>query len=127
MTIYKNRINIILFFQHLGAIHPIIEIVQCKTASAARNLINFLPQYEATIFAFFFVFILLLWDPSKGFPREDVGAGVLQNRKERSRLLSSSQIARFCRETLVFTFLIFFPQFSTTYDSVVLSNDPSVF
>ena len=34
-----------------------------KTASAARNLINFAPQTDATTFAFASVSILLLWHP----------------------------------------------------------------
>ena len=47
-------------FNHPGAIHPITPIVQCKTASAARNWIHYVPQKTATTtFAFSSVFILL--------------------------------------------------------------------
>ena len=47
-------------FHHPGAIHPITPIVQCKTASAARNWIHYVPQKTATTtFAFSSVFILL--------------------------------------------------------------------
>ena len=36
-TIMKNRLNASFFSNHPGAIHPIIQIVQCKTASMARR------------------------------------------------------------------------------------------
>ena len=36
-TIMKNRLNSSFFSNHPGAIHPIIQIVQCKTASTARR------------------------------------------------------------------------------------------
>ena len=48
-------------FSFKSSWHPIIQIVQCKKAGAARNFMNSSPQTEATTFAFSFVFILLLW------------------------------------------------------------------
>ena len=48
---------------HHGVYHPLIKIVQCKTASVARNWINSSPQTEATTFAFSSVFTLLLCLP----------------------------------------------------------------
>ena len=43
-----------------GAIHPIIQIVQCKTASAARNWIKLFPPNRSDDLCLFFVFFLLL-------------------------------------------------------------------
>ena len=63
MTILKNTVGWIYPFivYHPGAIHPIIQIVQWKATSTARNLINSALQTESTTFAFSSVFILLLW------------------------------------------------------------------
>ena len=52
-------------FWIIGLIHPILQIVRRKTASAAWNRINSAPQTEATTFDFSSVFILLLWLYSK--------------------------------------------------------------
>ena len=43
-----------------GANHPVLQIALVQIDSAARNLINSVPQAAVTTFAFSFVFILLL-------------------------------------------------------------------
>ena len=61
-TIFKNRMNSSFTFKSSwrNSSYSIIQIVQCKTASAARNLINFYPQTESTTFALSSFVILLL-------------------------------------------------------------------
>ena len=60
--------NISFSLNHPGAIHPIIQIVQCKTARAGRKWINSAPppRTAATTFTFPSVIIFLLlygWVP----------------------------------------------------------------
>ena len=60
-TILKNRMKTSFSFKSSWCNHPIFQIVQCKTASAERNLINSAPQTDATTFVVSSVFIRLLW------------------------------------------------------------------
>ena len=60
-TILKNRMNSSFLSNHPVANHPIIQIVQCKTANVARNSVL---QTAAMTFALSSVFIpLLLCNP----------------------------------------------------------------
>ena len=63
-------IHSFLFSKHPGAIHPIFQVVQCKTASDARNWIHAVPQTEATTFAFSSVrhFFLKPWPSGSCLP-----------------------------------------------------------
>ena len=53
-TILKNRMNSSLHSNRPGVIYPSIQIVQCKTASAARNWINSAPQCRSNYLCLFF-------------------------------------------------------------------------
>ena len=56
----KKRMNSSFSSYHPDASHPIFQIILVQNISAARNLINSLPQAATTTFVFFSVFILLL-------------------------------------------------------------------
>ena len=73
----KNRMNSSFSLCHLGATHPFLHIILvqfllffisswCKTASAARNLLNSVPQTAATTFASSLSFFLFYHTCSAG-------------------------------------------------------------
>ena len=107
----KERDEFILFF----------KIVLGKTATAARNLINYSPQTEATTFAFSYVFNLFLWFIQKTRLKVVAATWLVQNSLRGKKLkklcpfsISDDLCLFFCKNpsSMVWSFLAPCPLYS---------------